>query len=228
MEMRELSGGAAMDSLWSYCQEGRFTDIRIVCKGGVLSAHKAILCMAMPVLKLVDTDLVLMPNTSVKYLEQELKKLYENQPAFSAIDNQKEPVKDEQVSKIDNIVTNVVKVEMTNEVSDDEDDMEDSYEGLDENPIYNLKQEDVKGLDSQSSKRARGRIPNENKGICEMCQKKFSSYKCLLNHLSRDHNILLKCKHCPEQFVNYEKLRHHKQEVHKNLLKYHCAKCDRG
>ena len=66
-----------MDSLWTYCKEGKFTDIRIICQGGVLDAHKAMLSLTMPVLQLLDADMILMPDTSVQFLESELQKLYE-------------------------------------------------------------------------------------------------------------------------------------------------------
>ena len=81
----------------------------------------------MPVLKLVESDLVLIPDMSVKYLEQELKKLYENKQAYFIDDSPKEPVKDESRSKIDNInINHVVKVEMNN-VNGEYEDMNDSY-----------------------------------------------------------------------------------------------------
>eukprot|EP00090_Calanus_glacialis_P021853 TRINITY_DN33700_c0_g1_i1.p1 TRINITY_DN33700_c0_g1~~TRINITY_DN33700_c0_g1_i1.p1 ORF type:complete len:513 (+),score=84.99 TRINITY_DN33700_c0_g1_i1:216-1541(+) len=166
---------------------------------------------------------------SVKYLEQELKKLYENKQAYFIDDSPKESVKDESSSKIDNInINHVVKVEMNN-MNGEYENINDSYsEETDDNEHSPIKSEDEKSAVHKPYKRTRGRVSNEKKGVCEICEQKFNSYKCLLNHQSKYHNMMLKCKHCPEQFVNYEKLTDHKQEVHKNLLKYHCKKCERG
>lgn len=223
-----------MDSLWTYRKEGRFTDIRIVCQGGALDAHKAILSLAMPVLKLVDADMIIMPDTSFVYLEEELQKVYENHPAFSAnsLNKVAKVVKEEHKCKIDTI-NSEVKVEANNEFSEDDDEEEE-----DMNETFNyqmndhlnipLKSEAIKIYEKNSIKNVRGRLPNENKGVCSLCHQTFNSNKSLLNHLSKFHNKLLKCKHCPEEFINYEKLSIHKQDYHKHLLKYQCTKCDRG
>ena len=218
-----------MDNLWTYCKEGKFTDIQIVCQGGVLKAHKAMLSLTMPVIQLMDADMILMPDTSVQYLESELRKLYDNQPAFSVNGSHKEQVKEEHNITLGGM-NSEIKVEALNEFSDDEeeDDSSESHNELNEHLISSLKSEDAKISEKEPFKNARGRAPNENKGVCIICQQTFNSNKSLLNHLSKYHNQLLKCKHCPEEFLNYEKLSIHKQEYHKNLLKYQCGKCDRG
>eukprot|EP00092_Neocalanus_flemingeri_P035463 GFUD01038590.1.p1 GENE.GFUD01038590.1~~GFUD01038590.1.p1 ORF type:complete len:519 (+),score=84.88 GFUD01038590.1:64-1620(+) len=217
---------ATIDSLWSYCQEGRFTDIRIVCTDGSLQAHRAMISRALPLLKYVDADLILLPDVSVKLLEQELENLYENNHSFCIENIQNELIKKEESAKLDNGVKDeVINVE-------DYDDLDETFnEEESEVPITPIKNETIKSSTSvkQTSRRGRGRAPVcEVKGVCDICKQKFNATKCLLNHLSKVHNMLLKCKHCPDQFVNYEKLTIHKQEIHKSLLKYQCNKCERG
>ena len=96
--MREVHG-LAMNTLWSYCQKGRYTDIEIVCQGGTLLAHKVMLSKDMPILKEVETDLIIMPGVPVKHMEQELEKLYKYQPVL--FDVHEEPVKEDLTLKTD-------------------------------------------------------------------------------------------------------------------------------
>ena len=211
---------AAIDSLWSYCQEGRFTDITIVCQGGRVEAHRAIISTALPLLKCVESDMILIPDVSKKYLEQELKNLYENKNSSFIDDIQNESIKEEPLIRLDN---DGVKVEIDNGENYDEY-LDDTFDEV-ESEVANTPVKNEKIAETPK----RGRAPIcEVKGVCDICKQKFKSTKSLLNHLSKFHNILLKCKHCTEQFANYEKLMSHKQEMHKSLLKYQCKKCERG
>ena len=107
----------------------------------------------MPVLQLLDADMILMPDTSVQFLETELQKLYENQPAFPVNASDKKQVKEEHITRLGGM-NSEVKVEALNEFSDDdeEDNISESHNELNEHQISALKSEDVQMYEKKPTK----------------------------------------------------------------------------
>ena len=65
---------------------------------------------------------------------------------------------------------------------------------------------------------------------CEKCDKTYSSYQCLTNHVAAVHEgvKIKKCDYCQKEFSKKSELKKHIAEIHKEEKNHKCNHCEKS
>jgi uncharacterized Zn-finger protein len=109
----------------------------------------------------------------------------------------------------------------------------DNEEGFRSNSLStNAESIDVALITSRdiAGNKGSGRGQKESEIKCIMCQKTFSSYKGMKQHMGKKHKLKVKqskCDQCQKEFVDKHALKLHVRQVHEQSTRAICPNCNK-